>query len=101
MIRRWNQHVDGSGAKFLRAHKPEEMVFIEQHSNRSDVCKREYQIKRLSKNRERSLDKENLLKEWHTVKYYLIQKPFNYKKTGLFKNGPVLSGVFINTSTNS
>ena len=57
MIRRWHQHREGTGAKYLRSHNPEEVVFIEPHSNRSAVCKREYQIKQLSKQ-----EKEELIK---------------------------------------
>ena len=49
IIRRWHQHVEGTGAKYLRAHKPKEMVHVEKHPNQSAACKREYKIKQLSK----------------------------------------------------
>jgi len=55
MIRRWHQHREGTGAKYLRAHTPKEVVFVESHSNRSDACKREYQIKQLSKQEKEEL----------------------------------------------
>ena len=38
MIRRWHQHQQGTGPKYLRAQDPEEDVFIEQHLNRSAAC---------------------------------------------------------------
>jgi len=41
----------------LRAHTPKEVVFVEPHSNHSDACKREYQIKQLSK-----MEKEELIR---------------------------------------
>jgi len=34
---------------------PKEVVFVESHSNRSDACKREYQIKQLSKQEKEEL----------------------------------------------
>lgn len=55
MIRRWHQHREGTGAKYLRAHEPEEVVFIEPHENRSAACKREYEIKQFSKREKEEL----------------------------------------------
>ncbi|MFO7847833.1 MAG: GIY-YIG nuclease family protein [Balneolaceae bacterium] len=55
MIRRWHQHRQGTGAKYLRAHDPEEVVFIEPHLNRSAACKREYEIKQFSKQEKEAL----------------------------------------------
>lgn len=55
LIRRWHQHQQGRGAKYLKAHDPEEMVFIESHLNRSEACKREYQIKQLSRKEKEAL----------------------------------------------
>ncbi|TVR34672.1 MAG: GIY-YIG nuclease family protein [Balneolaceae bacterium] len=61
IIRRWHQHREGRGAKYLQAHHPEEVVFIEPHPSRSAACKREYQIKQLSKK-----EKEVLIRERST-----------------------------------
>lgn len=58
VIHRWNQHRQGKGAKYLRAHKPEAVVFIEQHPGRSEACKREYEIKQFSKQEKESLIRE-------------------------------------------
>lgn len=55
LIRRWNMHSRGDGAQYLRAHKPKALVFVEEHPGRSEACKREHQIKQLSKPEKESL----------------------------------------------
>lgn len=55
VIRRWHQHKMGKGAKYLQAHKPDELVFMEKHPNRSEACKREYEIKQYSKKEKEAL----------------------------------------------
>ena len=49
VIRRWHEHLEGKGAKYLQAHEPKEMVFVEEHADRSDACRREYEIKQYPK----------------------------------------------------
>lgn len=49
VIRRWHEHRQGKGAKYLQAHEPKEIVFIEEHADRSDACRREYEIKQYPK----------------------------------------------------
>lgn len=49
LIRRWHQHRRGRGAKYLQAYEPKAVVFVEEHPGRSEACKREYEIKQLSK----------------------------------------------------
>ena len=58
LIRRWHQHRQGTGARYLRAHPPESMVYMEETANRSEACKREYEIKQFSKE-----EKEELITE--------------------------------------
>ena len=58
LIRRWKQHVQGKGAKYLKANTPKEIVFVEHHPNQSEACIREYEIKQFSKQ-----DKEALITE--------------------------------------
>jgi putative endonuclease len=55
LIRRWHQHRNGSGAKYLRAHPPEKVVFVEQQPTQSEACKREYEIKQYSKHDKKAL----------------------------------------------
>ena len=56
LIRRWHEHRKGNGAKYLRIHEPEMVVFVEEQPDRSKACRREYQIKQLTKQ-----DKEDLI----------------------------------------
>ncbi len=59
VIRRWHQHRRGMGAKYLQANEPEEVVFVEEHADRSEACRREYRIKQLSKQEKESLTYED------------------------------------------
>jgi putative endonuclease len=45
---RMNLHKLGRGAKYLRTHKPEKIVYLEKFNARSDAMKREREIKRLT-----------------------------------------------------
>lgn len=49
LVRRWYNHKQGKGAKYLQAHEPKAVVHIEEHPDRSQACKREYQIKQYTK----------------------------------------------------
>lgn len=46
---RWQAHLQGKGAKYLRSNKPKAIVFIEQQKNRSEATKREMEIKKLKR----------------------------------------------------
>lgn len=59
IIRRWHQHCMGTGARYLRANPPEEMVYVEEATDQSAACKREYEIKQYSR-----LEKEDLISEF-------------------------------------
>ncbi len=43
------------GAKYTKARRPVELVYKEEHKNRSDACKREYAIKQLSRKEKKDL----------------------------------------------
>jgi len=49
--RRWQQHAGilKSGAKFFRARKPKTLLLVEIFNDRSSASKREYEIKKLSR----------------------------------------------------
>jgi len=49
MERRWQNHLDGKGAKFFRTDKPNSIVFLENGHDRSSASKREAAIKQLSR----------------------------------------------------
>mgnify|MGYP002124702245 CR=1 FL=1 len=55
LIRRWHQHKQGNGARYLQAHEPQSVVFIEEHPDRSEACKREHEIKQFSKEEKETL----------------------------------------------
>lgn len=55
VIRRWHQHRQGRGSKYLQARDPNAVVFVEEHPDRSEACKREYQIKQFSKREKEAL----------------------------------------------
>lgn len=59
LIRRWYKHKQGVGAKYLQAHEPKSIVFVEEHPNRSQACKREYEIKQYSKQEKESMITES------------------------------------------
>ena len=45
---RFRLHKEGKGAKYVRIHPPERIVYEEKFETRSDAMKRERQIKRLT-----------------------------------------------------
>lgn len=55
VIRRWHQHREGKGAKYLQAHNPKAVVFVEEQPDRSQACKREYEIKQFKKSEKEAL----------------------------------------------
>jgi len=46
---RMKLHKLGRGAKYVRTHQPEKVVYVEKFETRSDAMKREREIKRLSR----------------------------------------------------
>lgn len=60
LIRRWHQHRQGKGAKYLKSNTPQAVVFVEVHPDRSRACKREYQIKQLTKQKKEALIVDSL-----------------------------------------
>lgn len=49
--RRFKDHSqkEGRGAKFFHFSTPEAIIFMEEHENRSEASKREWQIKKMSR----------------------------------------------------
>ena len=45
---RTKQHLNGKGAKYTKAHKPERVAYVENYNSRSQAMKREREIKKLS-----------------------------------------------------
>jgi len=49
MPRRWQQHSNGTGAKFFRGRKPLKLKFLENEHTRSTASQREAAIKKLGR----------------------------------------------------
>jgi putative endonuclease len=47
--RRFNQHAEGTGAKYFRSRQPLQVVYLEKNHTRSSAAKKEAQIKAMSK----------------------------------------------------
>lgn len=52
-----HNHDDKKWARYTRARRPVELVYSEKHASRSEACRREYEIKRMTRE-----EKENLVK---------------------------------------
>ena len=55
MERRYQQHCNGTGAKFFRRAKPIRIAYTETQPDRSAASKREYAIKQLSRKQKLAL----------------------------------------------
>ncbi|MFP8965127.1 GIY-YIG nuclease family protein [Pokkaliibacter sp. CJK22405] len=58
LLRRWQQHNTGKGAKYFRGRSPRSVVYLELSENRSAASKREYAIKQLGTRAKRALVNE-------------------------------------------
>ncbi len=47
--KRFREHLEGRGAKYTRAHKPEKIVYVKEFNSKNDALKEEYKIKHLSR----------------------------------------------------
>ena len=56
--KRFENHISGKGAKYLRGRKPLEIVYTENFQNRSMATKREIEIKKLNRRKKESLIKQ-------------------------------------------
>ncbi len=58
--KRLKTHNEGKGSKYTRGKRPVVLIYSESFSHRNDAMKREYQIKKLTRNQ-----KEKLIKLSH------------------------------------
>ncbi len=56
--RRLEEHKEGHGGRYTRAHKPIKIVYTEELSNRSEASVREAEIKKLSREKKQKLIKK-------------------------------------------
>ncbi|PPB85023.1 putative endonuclease [Mycetohabitans endofungorum] len=52
---RYAKHVDGTGARYTRAHKPVRLLATFTMADRSTACRTEYRVKRLPAHEKRAL----------------------------------------------
>ena len=55
--KRFENHISGKGAKYLRGRKPLEIVYTENFQNRSMATKREIEVKKLNRRKKEALIK--------------------------------------------
>ena len=53
--RRFQEHLNGTGAKYFHGRKPVKVVYLEDYDNRSGASVREAQIKKLTKIKKQKL----------------------------------------------
>ncbi len=62
LVRRLHEHNHSKlGAKYTRAKRPVTLAYAETAANKSDASKREYQLRKLSKNKKEKLVSTNSL----------------------------------------
>lgn len=57
--KRYQAHLSGKGAKYTKAFKPKELVYVKEFSSKSEAQKEEYRIKKLSRQQKMKLIEEN------------------------------------------
>ena len=54
-LKRYEEHLNGKGAKYTKARRPVELVYFETFEHKSEALKREYQIKQLKRSEKEKL----------------------------------------------
>jgi len=53
--KRFQDHVEGRGARYTKSHKPEKIIYQEKFSTKSEALKREAELKKWTKTRKSAL----------------------------------------------
>ena len=53
VLKRFEEHKSGKGAKYTRAHKPEKLVYLDIFEDKSNASKEEYRIKKTLSRKEK------------------------------------------------
>ena len=56
--KRMKAHNEGTGAKYTRSRRPVELVYSEEHETKEEAMRREYRIKRMSRQQKMELINE-------------------------------------------
>lgn len=60
VLKRFEEHKNGTGAKYTKSHKPEKIVYVDIFEDKSSASKEEYRIKKtLSRKEKLNLIEEN------------------------------------------
>ena len=59
VIKRFEMHKKGCGARYTRIHQPEKLMYVEQFESRGEAMKRERKIKKLSHDKKQQLIADN------------------------------------------
>ena len=63
--RRFQAHLNGTGAKFTRANKPLRIAYTKEFDTKSEALKEEYRIKHLTKDKKLELINSTQLRQTH------------------------------------
>ncbi len=78
VLKRYEAHLNGKGAKYTKSHKPKELVYLDVLEDKPCALKEEYRIKTLSRKEKLALIEKNKAR---TKKIYsIIEEEFKRKK---------------------
>ena len=77
VIKRYNTHLEGKGAKYTKAHKPKEIVYLDIMQDKSCALKEELRVKALNRKEKLELIEKNKAK---TQEIYSIIETEHIKK---------------------
>jgi len=67
--KRMKLHMKGKGARYLRIHKPKELIYVEEFGSRAEAMQKERKIKLLSHIQKLKLKKSKPRSKHHTIKF--------------------------------
>ena len=59
IFERYKKHLEGKGAKYLKSHKPQKIVYTDIFEDRSSALKEEFRIKSLTRQEKNNLIEKN------------------------------------------
>lgn len=81
--KRFEKHLSGKGAKYTRANKPKQLVYLEIFQEKSDALKREIEIKKMGKNQKESLCHSAYEFSTFIDQDYIIQEKMNMREQAM------------------
>jgi len=81
--KRLKLHMNGRGARYLRTHKPKELVYLEEFCSRANAMRRERHIKLMSHAQKLRLRKSNACSKRYLARLARNRKKDQKEVTGL------------------